>query len=73
MSEWPPLRDYRTSRAVVMGTWDYTLLTPVPAARISCQRMARLLTSLLCGWPQDRLVRLANRNSKSDLPDKLIH
>jgi Caspase domain/WD domain, G-beta repeat len=55
-----------------MGTWDYTHLQSVPAAGNSLRRMAELLTSPLCGWPQDRLLTLANEPSQGDLSDQLI-
>jgi hypothetical protein len=33
MIDWPALRDYAWSLAVVIGTWDYAFLGKVPAAR----------------------------------------
>jgi hypothetical protein len=65
------VRDYSRSRAVVIGTWDYDFLTPVPAARNSLDRMAGLLTGSLCGWPKDRLMILANQRGPGDLSDRL--
>jgi hypothetical protein len=55
-----------------MGTWDYTHLKSVPAAGNSLRRMAELLTSPLCGWPQERLITLANEPSQGDVSDQLI-
>jgi WD40 repeat protein len=72
MAEWPPLRDYSKSRAVVMGTWDFEYLPRIPAAANSLNRMADLLTGPLCGWPRDRLLVLANESRPGDLPDRLI-
>jgi hypothetical protein len=72
MPDWPPLRDYSGSRAVVMGTWDYTYLRPVPAAGHSLERMVDLLTGPLCGWPRDKLFAFSNERSPGDLADQLI-
>lgn len=72
MPDWPPLRDYSASRAVVMGTSDYDNLNPVPAAGHSLTRMVSLLTGPLCGWPQDRLRVLVNERTPGDLADQLI-
>jgi Caspase domain len=72
MSDQPPLRDYARSLAVVMGTWDYAFLAPVPAAEHSLRRMQRLLSGPLCGWPQDRLLTLENEPDAGTLPDRLI-
>jgi DNA-binding beta-propeller fold protein YncE len=69
---WPSLHDYGASRAVVMGTWNYTHLEPIPAARFSSQRMTSLLTCPLCGWPKGRLLVLGNKSSRSSLPAQLI-
>jgi hypothetical protein len=68
----PPVHDYSRSLAVVMGTWEYDFLPPVPAARNSLRRMVSLLTGPLCGWPQDRLLILGNVRSVGELPDTLI-
>jgi WD40 repeat protein len=72
MTEWRPLRDYSKSRAVVMGTWDFEHLPRIPAAANSLSRMVDLLTGPLCGWPEDRLLVLANERRPGDLPDQLI-
>ena len=72
MIELPPLYDYSTSRAVVMGTSSYNYLSPVPAATNSLRRMLGLLTGPLCGWPDDRLLILENEPSPGNLPDQLI-
>ncbi len=72
MAERPPLRDYSRSRAVVMGTWTYSFLGDVPAAKYSMQRMAGLLAGPLCGWPLDRLLLVEDEPSPGDLPDQLI-
>jgi hypothetical protein len=72
MTDWLPLRDYRRSFAVLMGTWDYEFLGRVPAAEHSLRRMERLLTGPLCGWPQERMLVLPNVPSLGDLPDQLI-
>ncbi|MGD0068825.1 MAG: hypothetical protein ABSB76_36015 [Streptosporangiaceae bacterium] len=72
MTEWPPLRDYSKSRAVVMGTWDFEHMPRIPAAANSLNRMVDLLSGPLCGWPADRLLVLANESRPGDLPDRLI-
>ena len=72
MTDRGPLRDYGRSLAVVMGTWDYTFLNPVPAAEHSLRRMEGLLAGRLCGWPRDRMLVLPNVPSPGDLPDQLI-
>jgi len=72
MTDRPPLHDYTRSRAVVMGTWNYGFLEPVPAAKNSMRRMAGLLTGPLCDWPRERVLTLDNVPSPGDLPDQLI-
>ncbi|MGD0699011.1 MAG: tetratricopeptide repeat protein [Trebonia sp.] len=72
MTDRPPLRDYSRSRAVVMGTWDYDHLPPVPPAENSLRRMISLLTGPLCGWPRERITTLANLSGPGDIPDQLI-
>src|SRR5579859_1692082 len=72
MADRSPLRDDARSRAVVMGTWDYTFLDPVQPAENSMRRIAALLTGQLCGWPRERLLVLENEHSPGDLPDRLI-
>lgn len=67
-----PSRDLPRSRAVLIGTWDYQHLLPVPAARNSLVRMHALLTGELCGWPSDRVTVIGNRASPGDLHDQLI-
>lgn len=66
------MRDLSRSRAVLIGTWDYTHLPPIPAARHSLDRMRDLLTGDLCGWPADRVSVIANRPKPGDLHDDLI-
>jgi len=72
MTDWTPLRDYSSSRAVLIGTWDYENLPSIPAVGNSLKRMVRLLTSPLCGWPDDRILAISNERSPGDLPDRLI-
>ena len=36
MTDWPPLRDYAQSRAVVMGAWDYVFCLRLPLRSIAC-------------------------------------
>jgi hypothetical protein len=67
-----PGRDFSTSRAVLVGTWDYQHLPPVPAARNSLDRMRALLTGELCGWPEDRVTVIGNRASPGNLHNELI-
>ncbi|WP_432893032.1 caspase family protein [Kribbella sp. CA-245084] len=66
------LRDHSGSRAVLIGTWDYQHLPPVPAAQNSLTRMTELLTSPVCGWPADRITTVANRTRPGDLFDELV-
>ena len=72
MTNRPPLHDYRNSRAVLMGTSNYSHLPPVPAAANSLDRMASLLTSDLCGWPREQISVFSNEPGPADLPDRLI-
>ena len=72
MPEWPPLREYSGSRAVLMGTSEYSFLPGLPAALNSLERMAGLLTGPLCGWPVGRVDLLVNERGPGDLPDRLI-
>jgi KAP family P-loop domain len=69
---WSPPHDYSRSQAVVMGTGYYRHLPPIPAAGNSLTRMGGLLTSPLCGWPDDRVRVLANETSPGDLPYRLV-
>ena len=72
MPDLAPLHDYSQSRAVVIGTWDYDHLPPVTAAANSLNRMVSLLTGPLCGWPEGRMLVVANERSPGALPDRLI-
>jgi WD40 repeat protein len=72
MTDWRPLRDYANSSAVLMGNWDFQYMPPVPAAANSLERMKRMLTGPLCGWPEDRLELIANEATVGDLPDRLV-
>jgi hypothetical protein len=72
MTDWPQLRDYGRSRAVIMGTWEYSALQPVPAARRSWERFSDLLAGPLCGWPRDRMLLLADQRSPGNLADRLV-
>lgn len=71
MSEWAA-PDFSRSRAVLIGTSDYTNLPPVPAAAHSLHRMHGLLTGPLCGWPADRVELILNERAPGDLPDRLV-
>jgi Caspase domain len=66
------LPDRSRSRAVLIGTSRYVHLTQVPAAANSLESMRRLLTGPLCGWPDDRVVVISNRQAPGDLPDLLV-
>ena len=47
-----PLHDYSTSRAFLIGAWDYRHLLDVGSTtQNSLTRMANLLTGPQCGWP----------------------
>lgn len=65
--------DFSRSRAVLVGTWDYTHLENVPAAKHSFHRMRALLASPLCGgWPRDRVEVVTNRARPGDLRHDLV-
>jgi hypothetical protein len=65
--------DFSRSRAVLIGTWEYRHLPPVPAAEHSLNRMTALLQSPLCGsWPDDRISVIANRETVGNLPHELV-
>ncbi|WP_330305887.1 MULTISPECIES: caspase, EACC1-associated type [unclassified Streptomyces] len=64
--------DFSRSRAVLIGTWDYTDLAAVPAAEHSLDRLQGLLTGPLCGWPEERLLPVRNERSVGDLPHTLV-
>lgn len=72
MNDKKPLHDYRNFRAILIGTSNYTHLPTVSAASNSLDRMSRVLTSDLCGWPRDRITIISNERGPGDLPDKLI-
>ncbi|WP_431998202.1 caspase, EACC1-associated type [Streptomyces fungicidicus] len=58
----PAGRDYSRSRAVLMGTWDYTDFEPAPAVERSFHRMRDLLRDPVCGpWPEESIEEFANR------------
>jgi hypothetical protein len=54
------LRDYEQSRAVLIGTWEYSNFDALPAARNSLRRMKDLLTGPWCGWPNELVISLEN-------------
>ena len=65
--------DYSRSRAILVGTWDYRHLQPVPAAEHSLNRVAALLRGPLCGsWPSDRISVIGNRDTLGELPHQLV-
>ncbi|CRK57615.1 hypothetical protein [Alloactinosynnema sp. L-07] len=65
--------DYSRSRAVLIGNWNYRHLTTVPAAQHSLERMRSLLTGPVCGgWPQDRVMVVADQDRLADLPHDLV-
>ncbi|MEV0293951.1 TraM recognition domain-containing protein [Nocardia sp. NPDC050710] len=64
--------DFSRSQAVLIGTWDYDDLAPVPAARHSLERMRSLLTGPLCAWLSDRVFTASNHRLPQDLPDLLV-
>lgn len=72
MTNRPPLHDYSHSRAVLIGTSNYTHLPPVSAAANSLDRLANVLTSDLCGWPREKISIFRNEPGPADLPDRLI-
>lgn len=68
----PDAPDFSRSRALLMGTSEYSELTSVPAAAHSLRRMYQLLTGPHCGWPANRVERMHNRRTVGSLPDQLI-
>lgn len=64
--------EFASSRAVLVGAWDYAEFLPVPAARNSFDRLSALLTGPLCNWPAERITRLGNPQSLGDLPHRLV-
>lgn len=62
--------DYSRSRALLIGTWKYRHLQPVPAAKHSLNRMQ---SSPLYGrWPDGRVSVVANRDRPGDLRHELV-
>ncbi|TXL86650.1 caspase family protein [Streptomyces sp. IB2014 016-6] len=54
-------RDHSRSRAVLMGTWDYTDFGQVLAVERSFNRMRNLLLDPVCGpWPEESIVPFRN-------------
>jgi glutamate dehydrogenase len=56
-------RDLSRSRAILVGNANYRAdsgIPELPAAAGSVSAMADLLSSDLCGWPADRIVRLVD-------------
>ena len=67
------VQDFSRSRAVLIGTSEYTELTPpLPAAANSLDRMYRLLTGPLCGWPAERVTKVLDQREPGDLPRQLV-
>jgi Caspase domain len=64
--------DRSRSRAILMGTSEYTHMTQVPAALHSLNRIKAVLTSELCVWPADRVSVFANERRPGDLPQQLV-
>lgn len=55
-------RDYSRSRAVLMGTWDYTDFERSRAVERSYHRMRELLLDPVCGsWPESSVKEFKNR------------
>ncbi|MCX5357937.1 caspase family protein [Streptomyces sp. NBC_00124] len=73
MTEAGPPRDYSRSRAVLIGVSKYNHLPSAkPAAANSLERMARLLTGPLCGWPKQRVEVWREPRRRDRLPDQLM-
>jgi hypothetical protein len=72
MTNRPLLHDFSRSRAVVMGTSEYSHLKSIPAVRHSYERMVGLLTDPLCGWPSNRLLQLENEAGPGTVAHRLI-
>jgi cyclophilin family peptidyl-prolyl cis-trans isomerase len=71
MSDRAILRYYAGSRAVLIATSTYASFDDVPAAN-SVRRFRDLLTSDLCGWPQDRITEIQDADGPGDLHAQLI-
>lgn len=70
----PTVRDYQRSRAVLMGTWEYSdsELPSIPAARFSLERLREVLSGPLCGWPEERVTVLRDEQEPGNLADRLV-
>lgn len=68
-------RDLSRSRAILIGNSTYrpdSGIPDLPAATSCVPAMAELLTGDLCGWPTERIVRLMNLATPSDLARHLV-
>lgn len=66
-------RDYSRSRAVLMGTWDYSDFERVLAVERSFRRMRELLQDPVCGsWPDESIVTFENRGTLGTTHVELI-
>ncbi|MEV7808693.1 hypothetical protein AB0O28_37650 [Microbispora sp. NPDC088329] len=66
-------RDYSRSRAVLMGTWDYTDFERAPAIRRSFNRMRDLLMDPVCGqWPEESIKPFENLRTLGTTHRELI-
>ena len=66
---------FGNSRAVVMGTWRYNereLGPNLPPVENSWRRFADMLSSPLCGWPEDSINRIANEPDPGRIPNLLM-
>ncbi len=72
MTDLASLHDFSRSKAILMGTWDYEILKSVPAVEYSLRRMKQVLTSPLCGWPEDRILEIGNAARPDNMAVTLI-
>lgn len=69
----PAGRDYSRSRAVLMGTWDYTDFETSRAVERSYHRMRELLLDPVCGsWPESSVKEFDNRSTLGTTHVELI-
>src|SRR5208282_1705626 len=71
VTDWQ-IPDHSRSRAVLVGTSQYAEWPPLPAAANSLDRMYRLLTGPLCGWPAEQVKVWHDEPVPGDLPDRLV-
>lgn len=69
------LQEAGESRAIVMGTWEYTdpgLGPDLPAVKNSFERFQNLVTGPLCRWPMASVTTVVNEPNPGRVPDLLM-